>query len=266
MIESNDPFAPPVAREDIQPRSGHTFDPAEPIPEHLQPRGEPAPRKQKRDTDLAEQMFRFKTATWSFAGGGSLFGLGFGFRAALKYPDRPALTAIAGIAGFLFGGLITYFGVRLFSERAGGGAASLYFPGGGTTPGDRQYSLAQSYVARGLYDRAAIEYEKNANMYPQDAEPCMRLARLMRDELQRYDDAIGWFKRAASIPGVSPGTEMMALREMIEVYTHRLRNPSAAAPHMARLAARHPNTAAGDWAKRELAQMKAQMREESTDA
>jgi tetratricopeptide (TPR) repeat protein len=255
--ESDDPFAPPVPRDDVKPRHGYTYDPVEPIPEHMQPKP-PAPVNPKyKDHDTAEAMFKFKTMTWSFTGGGALFGLGLGFSVGRKHP---ALMIPAAIAGFLAGGFITYCLVRLITEGAGSGAASLYFPGGGTTPGNRQYSLAQSYAARGLYDRAATEYEKNANEYPDDAEPCMRLARLMRDELQRPEEAIRWFKRVTAVPDVPAGTEMMAMREMIEVYTHRLRNPLAAAPHMARLAARHPDTPAGEWAKRELAEMKARMR------
>jgi tetratricopeptide (TPR) repeat protein len=256
--DPNDPFAPPVPRE-IEPRKGYTFDPVEPIPEHMQPAA-PAPMAKRalRDVDTAEAAFRVKAFMWGSTGG-IIFALGLGF----LFRAHPKLALPAFVFGLVGGWAFTYFGVLALAERAGSTAGSLFFPSGKTTPGDRQYSLAQSYVARGLFDKAAVEYEACTVKYPDDPEPFMRLARLYRDELHRYDDAITWFKRATTIADIPAGTDMMAMRELIEVYTHRLKQPVAALPHLARLAARHPNTPAGTWAKQELAQMKAQMREET---
>lgn len=258
--DDDDPFAPPVPRE-VEPRAGYRYDPVEPIPEHLRP-PPPAPtlKHSLRDTDSSETAFRFKIFTYSGAGG-IIIALGCGF-GARGLGMTAALLAVGG--GFVFGWYFTYLGVLKLTTSAGHAGASVYFPSGATTPGDRQYSLAQSYAARGLYPRAAAEYEKNTNEYPDDPEPFMRLARLYRDELQRYDDAILWFKRTCAIPNVPAATEIMATRELIEVYTHRMHQPIPAAPHLARLAARHPNTPAGDWAKRTLADMKAAMRDEQS--
>jgi hypothetical protein len=135
-------------------------------------------------------------------------------------------------------------------------------PSGKSTPMDRQYSLAQSLVARGRFEDAVKEYERCAAAYPTDPEPCMRLARLHRDDLQNYDVAVTWFKRASAVVNVPPGTDIMATRELIEVYTHRLKQPVSATPHLARLAARHPGTPAAEWARRELAALKETIRED----
>ena len=168
------------------------------------------------------------------------------------------------LIGFFIGWIIPFLLSVYLSRAAGDAAATFYMPSGSSTPGDRQYSLAQSLAVRGKFDEAAAEYERCSLLYPTDPEPCMRLARLYRDELQRYDDAILWFKRASAIPSVPPGTDVAATRELIEVYTHRLRQPAAALPHMARLAARHPATPAGEWAKRELALAREQLRAEQS--
>ena len=54
--------------------------------------------------------------------------------------------------------------------------------------------------------------------------------------------------------GVSPAT-----RELIEIYTHHMKQPAAAAPLLARLVDRHPHSPAAEWAKRELALLRAEL-------
>jgi tetratricopeptide (TPR) repeat protein len=173
------------------------------------------------------------------------------------WPLMPSL-----VGGFAIGWLIPFVLATSFTGLMGNAAGRFYMPSGATTPGDRQYSLAQSYAVRGRFDLAAKEYERNAHEYPEDPEPCMRLARLYRDELMRYEEAIIWFKRAGEIPGVPASTDMMAMREMIEVYTHKLHQPVAALPHLAKLAARHPGTPTGNWARRHLSELKADLHAE----
>ena len=53
--------------------------------------------------------------------------------------------------------------------------------------------------------------------------------------------------------------------ELIEVYTHRLKQPAAAVPLLARLASRHPQTPAADWVKRELALVRAEVHGDAAD-
>src|SRR5690606_6078482 len=100
-----------------------------------------------------------------------------------------------------------------------------------------------------------------AAVYPEDVDPKVRLARLYRDALQQPEDAVVWFRRALGTPALEAGVEQGVLRELIEVYTHRLRRPREAAPWLARLAAQHAATPHGARAKRELAELKQTMSE-----
>jgi hypothetical protein len=209
--------------------------------------------------DVGETGFKVKAAMWSLPGA-PVVGLAV-MGAFTKYPAP--IPIIAAVLALPVGWFLSYKLVLHFSEGAGKAAASIYFHSGESTPSPRQYSLAQSYVARGMYSKAAEQYAVHAAEYPTDPEPCMRLARLYRDELDKPEEAIQWFKHTSLIEGINPGTEMMALRELIEVYTHRLHRERAAAPYLARLAAAHPNAPAGVWAKQQLAAMKAAMREDS---
>ncbi len=257
-MPDDDPFAPPVPRE-VTPRKGYVFDPAEPIPEAMQPPPPPPqPRGRLKDVDSSETAYKLRAAVMTFRLGilGSLLGAAVGSRMG----GGAFVVMLLSVLGFFVGWGLSYLITMRVADAAGRTAASLYMPTGSSTPMDRQYSLAQSYVARGKFAEAAAEYERCSNLYPDDPEPCIRLARLYRDDLHRFDDAVLWFKRTTAVPGLPAGTDMMAMRELIEVYTHRLRTPAAALPHLARLSARHPGTTAGDWARRELAEMKAQMR------
>jgi hypothetical protein len=258
QLPPEDPFAPPVPR-DAQPRKGHVFDPVEPIPEAMQPAPEARPRGRLKDFDTSESAYKLKSFLWS--GTGAVMGMFLGMFGAVKSEASVSVMLMSMVAGFILGWTLSYLISMGVATAAANGASKMYMPSGSTTPMDRQYSLAQSYVARGRYEEAAAEYKRCAEAYPEDAEPPLRLARLYRDELERHEDAILWFKRTCAVPAVPPGTDMMAMRELIEVYTHRLRTPEAALPHLARLHARHPNTPAGEWAKRELADLKARMRE-----
>ncbi len=257
--KDHDPFAPPVPRE-TTPRTGHTFDPLQPLPDHMQPA--PLPKRKRgalKDVDTSETAFKAKAFMWSGTGAVMAMFLAMGLAIGSGHQDDVVTWMIAG---FFLGWAVSYIIGMSVATGAGSGAAAIYMPSGSTTPMDRQYSLAQSYVARGRFAEAAAEYERAAVAFPTDPEPCLRLARVYRDELHQLEDAVLWFKRTCAVPNVSPGTDMMASREMIEVYTHRMRQPSAALPYLARLAARHPGTSAGEWAKKELAAMKAEMREE----
>ena len=155
-----------------------------------------------------------------------------------------------------------YFGTLWFAERAGSTASTLYFSSGKSTPALRQYSLAESMIARARFDEAAAELERSASQYVDDPDPCLRLARLLRDHMQRPEDAVRWFRQGISRRGCDAGTEIAASRELIEIFTHRLRTPRRALPDLARLAARHPDTPGGEWARRQLHEIKRELREE----
>ena len=85
------------------------------------------------------------------------------------------------------------------------------------------------------------------------------MARLYRDRLQQYEDAARQFKQVLQLPELPATTDGAVARELVELLTHRLHSPNRALPILARLAAQQPDTAAGKWAKSELAELKTQM-------
>lgn len=207
----------------------------------------------RRDVDSAQIAFRIKALTWS------LFALviGFGFGALVSgFTDAPALLVIGGCGLAFFA--VSYIGSLWFGDRIAGVAGSLYFSSGRSTPGKRQYSLADALLARGEVDDAVAELERAAAVWPDDAEPCLRLARVLRDRCGRHEDAVRQF-RAAIARSQEPGLEVAALREIIAIYTDKLDTPRRALPDLARLSQRFAGTPAGDWARRELADIKSRM-------
>jgi hypothetical protein len=79
----------------------------------------------------------------------------------------------------------------------------------------------------------------------------------LRDHLERYEEAADWFKRVQEHPNARSGTALLALRELTEVYTHKLEQPKKALPLLARISETRPNSQEGEWATRELAELKA---------
>ena len=208
-----------------------------------------------KDVDSAERAHRLRIAAWSLIGAAAGFVFGV-MLTLLGLPSWVPWVSALFVGGFMF------FGTLWFAERAGSAAASVYFSSGSSTPAVRQYSLADSMITRARFDEAAAELQRAAEQHVDDPEPCLRLARLLRDHLQRYDDAVTWFRQAVSRRGCDAATEIAATRELIEVFTHRLRTPRRALPDLARLAAKHPATPAGEWARRELHDIKRELREE----
>lgn len=212
--------------------------------------------KPLRDVDSAERAFQLKAYGWSMGFGvvGMLLGFVFG--------DRLGIGALAAmVLGFVLFTFLAGFAATRLADAAARVARSIYLPSGASTPAARDYSLADALAIRGRFFDAADELQRCAALQPQDLEPKLRLARLYRDELQQPEDAVAWFKRALEVEAITAGSEQAVLRELIEVYTHRLRRPHAAMPWLARLAARHRGTPSGEWARRELAELKKELRE-----
>jgi tetratricopeptide (TPR) repeat protein len=218
----------------------------------------PAGRRARgvRDVDSANVAFRLKAFGWSLFASvpGALVGgvVGSG-------TDSPGLFIILFAAG---GVAFAYFGSLAMAEYTGRVGATLYFASGRSTRGRREYSLAESLIVRGRLDDALRELERAAARYPDDPEPPLRLARLLRDRCARPDDAVRWFRAAIERSRADAGVEVGALREIIEIYTHVLRTPPRALPYLARLAERHAGTTAAEWARREMAEIRRSLRDE----
>jgi hypothetical protein len=216
-------------------------------------------RRKLRDVDSGNVGIRVKAFAWSLVATLPIALIGAHFASGTRYP---LLVTIAVTVG---GFLLLYAGSLALGEVAGRTAGSLFFSSGSSTPSRREYSLADSLIVRGRLDDAISELERASALYAADAEPPLRLARLLRDACARPQDSIRWFRTAADRSGGDAGIEIAALRELIEVHTHVLRTPRGALPHMARLASRHPDTPAGAWARREMAELKQSMQEEERE-
>jgi tetratricopeptide (TPR) repeat protein len=187
----------------------------------------------------------------SLAGG--LLGFVLGMFAALQFPDAP----LAALYPFLAAGLgwaFSYAVIAAVSGGAGGLFSRIYSPGG-RTGSRREYSLAESFVARGRYEDAVSAFELAVAEHPDDPTPYLRIARICRDHLDDPQRSARWFRRARDESSMSDERRRIVTRELIELY-ERSGERVRAAPELARLAETYPETREGVWAKAELAELK----------
>lgn len=208
--------------------------------------------KRLRDVDAAERMYRLQALVWGVYAG-VLGGV----------PVGAGVAHLAG--GNLIIGALTELGVMVVgvplvagfvTQRAGATAQAIYNPSGDSTPYRRQYSYADALVMRGRYADAAAAYEAYCLEYPDDPEPYLRLARLYRDKLKQYQDAIAWFRRSRADARLTPGQELVVIQEIVEIHLHKLRAPQQAIPELALLCRKFPGTPAAEAAERELAELR----------
>ena len=202
-----------------------------------------------KNVDSAEQAFRLRAFSYALL----IVFISTGASVLLGAPIFLGLLIGIGVGG------ITYAGALFIASRGGQVAASIYQPSGRSTPPVREYSLADSLVARGRIDEAAEAYQALSEDYPDDPEPRLRHARLLRDKTQRYEEAARIFKSALAIPNLKQEAELVILLELIELYTHKLRQPQRALPYLARIADKFGTTTTGDWARKETRDIKQQM-------
>ena len=167
----------------------------------------------------------------------------------------PVVLAAVFFAGTLF---------HHFLIESAGGAVNrmLAGPSLGTSPPD--YSYADSLVARGHYDGAVVAYREAAEQAA-SPEPLLRAARVLRDRLGRYDEAVETLRAARSHPRADPGVEELVTREIVEILVTRAHEPARALPELARLADRHPDTQGGAWARRRMAELRQELWETVKD-
>jgi hypothetical protein len=209
-----------------------------------------------RDVDSANVAFRVKAFAWSLIALLPMALIGSRVGAGTRAPVL--VTVLFAAAGFC----VAFFGSLALGEWLGRAASGVFFSSGKSTAGKREYSLAESMIARGRFDEAIVEMERASLRYPEDVTPPLRLARLLRYNCERPDDAVHWFRTAAARCEDDAGMEIGILRELIEVHTHVLRTPRRALPDLARLASRHGDTAAGKRARSQMAEIRQTMREE----
>ncbi len=198
-----------------------------------------------KDTDSAADVNRLRALV--YAGAGAILGvLGGGYKWGLP----------GAVIGAVLGYAAVYFVVRAAAEGGGAAMGKIYHPSGTSTPYRRQYSEPQALALRGLFQEAIDCYETYVAEFPDDPEPCIGIARIYRDHLKRYEDAVRWFRRARQASGMDAGREVLVTREIIELYQGKLNEPRRAIPELARLAERFAGTREGDLARDELQRLR----------
>lgn len=204
-----------------------------------------------KDKDHFEIALRLRTLPYAVI----CAGLGFMVAVMLGAPLFKTILVTAGC------GIFGYLLPLILAEKAGTAGASIYHSTGRSTPPVREYSLADSLAARGMLTEAAEAYELLSQDYPLDPEPRVRLARLLRDRMQRADDAAMWFRSAILIQDLDSAVEIGLLRELSELFTHKLKTPEKALPWLSRLAQKYPQHSGGLWARTEMTEIRQAMKD-----
>lgn len=205
-----------------------------------------------KDVDAAERAFRFQTLAWALAVGLLMGGAG-GAGIAHLQDGNPLLGAVVG---FLTVGTGIYVVAMWAVGRSQTMAQTIYNPSGGSTPYRPQYSYAASLVVRGRYAEAAAAYELHAIENPAEPEPYLHLARLYRDKLNQFEDALAWFRRVRTDATLGPGQELYVIQEIIDLYTQKLKTPRKAIPELTLVCQRFAGTPAARAAEQQLAEMR----------
>lgn len=208
-----------------------------------------------KDTDSAVRVYKLRARLYGIAGG-----IVLGAVMAWK------MGAVGGLSGFVLGWAIAYFTAVGLMEGAGAAAQIFYAPSGKSTPARREYSEAQALRAAGHYAEAVATYETFVAEFPEDPEPYLQIARIMRDDLHEYGDAARWFRLARRDAHLTLGQDLLMAQELIELYRHKLNEPRRAIPELARIPQLVPGTPQAEAARRELAELRARMRGEQDDA
>jgi len=204
----------------------------------------------RADVDQFERVTRLRVFLWSLVGAflGFLLGVFMGVQGKAG-PFVVIGTTLIGWASSYFGPLL----IAQWSAQAGG---ALYNPSGKSTPHKREYSLAESYVARGQYQAAIDAFEVAILEDPSDSMPYVRVARIQRDKMSDDAGAARWFKKALAESEINTGMRTLLRKELLELFEVGMKEPRKAAPMLARISEEEAGTADGDWATEELSRIK----------
>lgn len=215
-------------------------------------------RKRLKDIDAAARTLRIRAFVLALTWGMPLGVIGGAGGAVIKGWNP----LVGAVLGAILGLAVTYYVPMTLAAGAGTAAKQIYAPSGESTPRRPEYSYAQSLVARGQYEDAAVAYELHAIENPNDPEPYFQLARIYKNHLHQYEDAIAWYRRARADVELTRGENILTMQEIAELYVHMLHTPRKAIPELAQLAQQYPDEPAGRAAKQELASMRALLAEE----
>jgi tetratricopeptide (TPR) repeat protein len=241
---------------DADPQPGR---PAETPPRrHYRERDPQAPR----NVDAADRAIRLQALAWSAA------------VVVLVFAASSLAAVVAGVSGPLLyviwlggvgAGAVVYRVSTLMTETGSTLFGRIQNPTGASTPHRREYSRAKSLVTQGHFADAISAFEIAVADYPDDPEPYMAIARINRDHLRDFEQAVAWFRRARADASMPPGLELLVTQEIIEIFRNRLRMPERSIPELARLIQRFPAHPSIDVFRAELAELRRTVFGESTE-
>ena len=212
-------------------------------------------RRGLRDKDAGERGILLHAAVAGIAG--AVVGTALGFFLLLERGAPGWLVPVCALLGAAF----VAGSVLLLTNAAGSAASVLHAPSSGAPPRKSEHSRAEAMAAAGRYEEAITEFELAVAEDPSDPTPYLRIARIHRDHLGRLEDAVRWFRRALRESQAPRGTAILARKELIELFTHRMGAPERALPELARMAAELAGSPEAEWAASELREIKARLSE-----
>lgn len=216
----------------------------------------PAGLYRTRDVDATESAM----LVWTLIAGSLGFVMGGFLAVFVANMGAPGWVAVLCVP---FGAVFTGGLTRLLVGGSAGAASTIYNPSGRSTPRRKEHSHAESLAARGQYEEAVTAFELAVAEDPADPWPYLRVARIYRDQLARLEDSARWFRRAFREATDPP---VIARKELVELYVHRLGEPARAAPELARMAEELAGTPEGEWAATELLHVKQLMGQAADEA
>lgn len=182
-----------------------------------------------------------------------MIGLFFGALVGMTAFDLDPLAGAVriGIPMAAFMAAIAYFIV----DRSGTAARALHEPSGASTPHQHEFSREQALLVSGQYEEAAAALVDACDRFPKDARPRVMLAELYRDEFDDMEEAVAWYRRASSVPGITVDMERQVLRTLVEL-CDRIGRSELAMPPLSRAAELHAGDRLGHWARKELRRIK----------
>jgi hypothetical protein len=195
-----------------------------------------------------------RALNWSILPITAGFLIGFFWVARRGLPPNHALAAFYLVLGGLIGVMIIGGSAMLFifgmTHGAGAGMQAFVYPAGDYK---RDYSLEDSFVARGDIDRAIASYEAIAAAEQDNFEVRMRAAELCRRN-SSFDKAAAFYR---DVQGrAQKDDDVRASMRLIDLYMIWPDHKPKAMSELRRLIDRYPDTEIAESARKGLANLK----------
>lgn len=187
---------------------------------------------------------------------GVVGGLIYLLTSVLGAPVIPAVALAIGV------GAVYSLGAEylLLGSGADHAANLLGLGQGWSGPRGSDHSYPESLAKRGDLAGAAAIYKEAIWTNRRDPLPYLRLASI-RTRMGAHEEAIDILRTALQVARLSAQEQARVVRQIHEIYSTQLGDAARAAPDLARYLEREPEGEHGDWARRELADIKERIRE-----